>query len=227
MNGKLVFIGLIAFMVLLSGCAQQKPALQEQPAAEEPEQPSYEEPAAPAPAPEPATPPALPEVAGTASCETLLARLTEMSVAGFPTGNCAAITSYRNNFELDADEDRDLDTDDLSLAQANKGNEQWCSIRLNRTRNPCNTKYYQFPSCSSRIRGDLNGDGKVDNRDSATLSIYGAIGSYPERAGEFEFYPIQGEQCCIDADGDGTITAQDITDTLNRVRYGQKEPQKC
>lgn len=226
MNVKLVFIGLIAFMVLLSGCAQpQQPAAEEAPVAEEP---SYEEPAVRPSTPEPATPPALPEVAGTASCETLLARLTEMSNAGFPMGNCAAITGYRNNFELDADEDRDLDADDLSLAQANKGNEQWCSIRLTRTRNPCFTKYYQFPSCGKTpIKGDLNGDGKVDNRDAATLTIYGAIGSYPERVGEFEFYPIQGNQCCIDADGDGEITAYDLTDNLNRTRYGQKDLQKC
>ncbi len=225
MNFKLVLVGIVALMVLMSGCAQPQQPPAAEPAAEEP---AYEEPSAAPPAVEPSAPPAMPPVAtATGACQTLVAKLEAMSSTGFPVGNCAAISGYRNNFSLDADEDRDIDAQDLALAQQNKGNDQWCAIRLNRTRNPCATKYYQFPSCSSRIKGDLNGDGKVDNRDSATLTIYGAIGSYPERAGEFEFYPVQGDQCCIDADGDGTITAYDITDALNNVRYGQKELQKC
>ena len=228
MNFKWVLVSVLVLMIVLSGCAQQKTVKEEAPVAE----PAYEEPAAPAPAPEaaPASPPALPEVQAASSCENLVAQLEDLSAKGFPTGACKYLDAYQQHFNLDVDEDRDIDAQDLALAQQNKGNEQWCSIRLNRNQdkeNPCKIQYYEFPSCGSApIRGDFNGDGKVTKRDAATQSIYVILATYPKRAGEFVFYPIQGNQCCADIDGDGTIGAKDI-DAMNRVLDGVKSPQNC
>ncbi len=226
MNMKLALVSVVVLLIVLSGCAQQPAA--PQPA--EPAAPAVEEPA-PALEKPVATPPALPVAqAATGACQTLVAKLQDLSAKGFPTGLCNSSAVYLANFNLDVDENRKLDAADLEMAQAHQSDDQWCSMRLNRTldkENPCLIEYFEFPTCGAKpMRGDLNGDGKVDKKDAGTLTIYAAIATYPKRAGEFKFYPIQGNQCCMDVDGDGSLTGKD-TSTINKIREGVKDPQSC